>query len=86
MFIYFARILVKVLLSLRYRIHVRGLKECLKKGNKGILFMPNHPALIDPVIVSSVLARHFQLVSGEKADPEHNPEIFPQITADSVFA
>ena len=63
MFIYFARILVKVLLSLRYRIHVRGLKECLKKGNKGILFMPNHPALIDPVIVSSVLARHFQVWS-----------------------
>ena len=36
MFIYFSRILVKFLLSLRYRIRIRGLADCLKLGNKGI--------------------------------------------------
>ncbi len=60
MFIYFSRILVKFLLSLRYRIRIRGLADCLKLGNKGILFLPNHPALIDPVIISSLLMKHFR--------------------------
>lgn len=44
---------LKVLLSLRYRIEIKGL-EALKgdqfKPGKGILFLPNHPANIDPVI------------------------------------
>jgi long-chain-fatty-acid--[acyl-carrier-protein] ligase len=44
---------LKVLLSLRYRIEIKGL-EAIKEGGlkpgKGILFMPNHPANIDPFI------------------------------------
>lgn len=46
-------IFFKVLLSLRYRIEVKGLEtltgDKLKEG-KGILFLPNHPANIDPLI------------------------------------
>jgi len=38
-------------LSLRYRINISGLKEITAKGKRGILFLPNHPALIDPVIL-----------------------------------
>ncbi len=47
------------LLGLRYRITVNGLQQILEKGNESILFMPNHPALIDPVIVMAKLFKDF---------------------------
>lgn len=40
-------------LSLRYRIRVIGLEAVRRRGTAGILFLPNHPALIDPVILLS---------------------------------
>ena len=43
--------IVKWLLSLRYRITISGIEAVAAKGRKGILFLPNHPALIDPVII-----------------------------------
>jgi len=46
---------VKLCLWLRYRIRVKGLDKIAARGRKGILFLPNHPALIDPVIMMSVL-------------------------------
>lgn len=55
--------LVKLFLGLRYRIRVKGL-ELLegallhKKG--GVIFLPNHPAELDPVMVEAVLWRFFQ--------------------------
>ena len=52
-------ILVKVLLSLRYRVRVAGLRAVARRGRKGILFLPNHPALIDPVILMSYLLGPF---------------------------
>ncbi len=52
-------ILVALSLKIRYRLKVKGLDECFKKGNKGILFIPNHPALIDPVIMNRILFRKF---------------------------
>lgn len=51
--------LVKAVLALRYRIRVRGLKRVKARGRRGILFLPNHPALIDPVIVLSRLLGPF---------------------------
>ncbi|MBR6060125.1 MAG: AMP-binding protein [Victivallales bacterium] len=60
MIFFFIRILAKVLLWLRYRIHVRGLEDVKKLGNKSVLFLPNHPCLIDPVILSSTLAADFR--------------------------
>lgn len=42
-------------LSLRYRVRVVGLEEVRRRGTRGILFLPNHPALIDPVILLSRL-------------------------------
>lgn len=42
-------------LSLRYRIHIKGLKEIQSTGKKGILFLPNHPAEIDPIILVVLL-------------------------------
>ena len=51
-------LLFRGILSIRYRIRVRGLenlnsKTLTKKG--GILFLPNHPAEIDPVILTLIL-------------------------------
>jgi len=53
------RLLARALLRLRYRIHVSGLDEVAARGTQGILFLANHPALIDPVIVVSELHRRF---------------------------
>ncbi len=46
------------LLRLRYRIHVKGL-EAIKEDNRPILFLPNHQALIDPVIVMNSIYNRF---------------------------
>ncbi|MDY6913269.1 MAG: AMP-binding protein [Planctomycetota bacterium] len=46
-------------LWLRYRIRVRGLEEIGRRGATGIVFLPNHPALIDPVILMSMLYERF---------------------------
>lgn len=53
----------KRLLALRYDIRVKGLDPIAKKQLKkesGILFLPNHPAEIDPVILMSILMKNFQ--------------------------
>jgi long-chain-fatty-acid--[acyl-carrier-protein] ligase len=54
---------VRFLLSLRYCIEVKGLdpeiqKKLQRKG--GILFLPNHPAELDPVLVIMVLFKRFR--------------------------
>ncbi|HTV48438.1 MAG TPA: MFS transporter [Phycisphaerae bacterium] len=41
----------KTAFRLRYRIKITGISEIAQKGRSGILFLPNHPALIDPVIL-----------------------------------
>lgn len=54
--------IIKRVLALRYDIQVRGLSRIAKKQLKkesGILFLPNHPAEIDPVIMMSILAKNF---------------------------
>ena len=51
-------------MSLRYRIKVKG-KELLTKENLsrkgGILFLPNHPAHVDPILLSMHLWPKFQI-------------------------
>lgn len=59
----FLYLIVRGLISIRYRIRVRGLenlnaKTLSKKG--GVLFLPNHPAEIDPVMLTMVLWKKFQ--------------------------
>ena len=53
-------IFFRILLWLRYRITVSGLGQVRRKGTRGILFLPNHPALIDPVITTSLLYPGFR--------------------------
>lgn len=52
--------LARFCLSLRYRVTFSGLEDIPKDG-KGALFLPNHPALIDPVILLSSLHPRFQV-------------------------
>jgi len=53
-------LVIKPLLWLRYRVVVSGRKAVAKRGAEGILFLPNHPALIDPVIIQAVLRKPFK--------------------------
>ncbi len=50
----------RLLLSLRYRVEIRGLDEILARGASRVVFLPNHVALIDPAILMVRLDRHFQ--------------------------
>lgn len=53
--------LMHILLRLRYKIEVCGLEKVKHAGkDRGILFLPNHPAWIDPVILTTVLYKRFQ--------------------------
>ena len=57
---YLLRAVILSLLWLRYRITVRGLSEVTRRGTRGILFLPTHPALIDPIILTALLLKRFQ--------------------------
>jgi acyl-CoA synthetase (AMP-forming)/AMP-acid ligase II/1-acyl-sn-glycerol-3-phosphate acyltransferase/acyl carrier protein len=48
-------LLGRAILFLRYRVEVRGLAEIRRRGDTGILFLPSHLALIDPIILSVAL-------------------------------
>lgn len=45
----------RLLLALRYRVTVSGGEAIRQRGTRGLLILPNHPALIDPPIVLSRL-------------------------------
>ena len=47
-----------ILLRLRYRIIVKGINR-IRPDDRPILFLPNHQALIDPVIIMSILYPRF---------------------------
>lgn len=51
--------IARLVLRLRYRVTIKGVAEIKEKGRGGILFLPNHPALIDPVIMVAHLHKNF---------------------------
>ena len=58
---FFILMCVKFISFIRYRVKVVGYDEVVKKyGDKGIIFLPNHPGLIDPVIVSAIVWGRFK--------------------------
>jgi len=56
---FFVQVIAKWVLALRYRTSVNGTEAIAAKGKEGILFLPNHPALIDPVILYAYLRGQF---------------------------
>ena len=63
----------RALLRLRYRIRVEGIEQVASGGTRGILFLPNHPALVDPVIVISELYGRFKPASLADRDRVDTP-------------
>lgn len=58
----FLCLVARCLIGIRYRLNVRGMENLTpenlpKKG--GILFLPNHPAEIDPVILTMILWKKY---------------------------
>ena len=51
--------LLRTLLGLRYRVKVKGLEAIEKRQGQGMMLLPNHPALIDPLLVNVVLQQRF---------------------------
>ncbi len=51
---------LRFLIWLRYRVEVTGLAEIEAAKEKGILFLPNHPAEMDPLILIAVLWPSFK--------------------------
>ncbi len=60
MFEMLVRWITKFILWLRYNIEFHGLEEIRQKGKGKILFLPSHPAYMDPVIVYTYLRGLFK--------------------------
>jgi acyl-[acyl-carrier-protein]-phospholipid O-acyltransferase / long-chain-fatty-acid--[acyl-carrier-protein] ligase len=60
MLIRLINLIARILLRLRYRIHVKGLDSIKARGKTGIVFLPYHPALVDPVIMITELLGDFR--------------------------
>lgn len=50
----------RLLLGLRYRVRISGLDAIRARGNSGILFLPNHPAYVDPMLLMAHLFPEFR--------------------------
>jgi len=52
--------IARPLLALRYRVEIRGL-ETIRPGNRrGMIFLPNHSALVDPIIMMAWIYPRFR--------------------------
>ena len=65
----------RLLLRLRYRIRITGLDPVMSRGDHGILFLPNHPALIDPIILVTHLFPRFRVRPLSEKDQLDKPGI-----------
>ena len=81
---------LQALLSLRYTVTVSGLETIEGKGS--ILFLPNHPALIDPILVYALTAgkrprpladaRQFDSAAGRLVARAMHPVLLPDAKRD----
>jgi long-chain-fatty-acid--[acyl-carrier-protein] ligase len=56
----FIFLVVRGLIGIRYRVRVRGLDQLKLTRPGGLLFLPNHPAEVDPVILTLALWRKYR--------------------------
>lgn len=68
-------LLARAILALRYRVHVEGAAIVKQRGTRRILFLPNHPALIDPVIVLAHIYGKFAVRPVALADRIKEPAV-----------
>lgn len=69
------RLAGQALLRLRYRVRIQGLEAIQARGTRGILFLPNHPALVDPLIVATQLHGPFRVRPVADKDQVSGPGI-----------
>ena len=69
---------VRSLLWLRYRIRVKGRLAIVSRGKSKIIFLPNHPALIDPIML---LAHLWQFEPRALADEDQVDRFFIRFLA-----
>ena len=50
---------IRLMLRIRYRITLHDFDKIKDEKGKGILFLPNHPALVDPFILYTTLMKDF---------------------------
>lgn len=60
-------------LSLRYRIRTHHLDEVKQKGTRGILFLPTHPANVEPLILAGLLLKDFRARPFADAEGVNSP-------------
>ena len=65
--------LFRWVLSLRYRVKIVGLENIKPTDKRGTLFLPNHPALIDPVLIMAHLFSTFEPRSLSDSDQISKP-------------
>lgn len=67
--------LLRASLAVRYSIQIKGLELIEKDQGRGTVFLPNHPALIDPVLVFTTLYSKFQPRPLSDADQANKPMV-----------
>jgi acyl carrier protein len=77
--------ILRFLLSLRYRIRIRGLDQIARRGDHSLLFLPNHPALIDPIILVTVLFPRFRPRPLADEEQVRRPVVHPLARAIGVI-
>ncbi|MDR2743603.1 MAG: MFS transporter [Desulfovibrio sp.] len=88
----FLGLFLRAVLSLRYRLTVKGLD--VFPADTAVLVMPNHPALIDPLIIYSLLAdfsprplsdaRRMSGILGRIAARVLHPIVIPDLRQDGI--
>src|SRR5438045_191944 len=73
-------LMARAVLSLRYRVTVRGWENLNGKGGP-ILVLPNHPAYIDPPIVLTLLWRRLNPRPLLYGGHFNNPLLYPLMKA-----
>lgn len=50
---------LRMILKIRYQIKIEGFEKITSNAQGGILFLPNHPAQVDPIILMAILGPRF---------------------------
>ncbi|AAM24573.1 MAG: 1-acyl-sn-glycerol-3-phosphate acyltransferase [Caldanaerobacter subterraneus] len=64
MFYYFAKVIVRAIVKVIFRIKVKGLENIPKKGP--VIICPNHISLLDPPVVGALLNRRIYFMAKEE--------------------
>lgn len=64
MFYYFAKVIVRAMVKVIFRIKVKGLENIPKKGP--VIICPNHISLLDPPVVGALLNRRIYFMAKEE--------------------